>query len=61
MTSFAEKTTVSPVKDTVERPQPDAYNYQDQEKFEFDFNSHIHLVLKALDFEAAQLQAVPNL
>lgn len=60
MTTFAEKTTVSPANDSVVRPQPDAYIYQDEEKTEFDFDSHFHLVLKALDFEQAQLQAARN-
>ena len=58
MTTFAEKTVVSPVQDTAERPQPDTFNYQDQKSLEFDFDSHFHLILKALDFEQAQLQVV---
>lgn len=56
MTTFAEKAVISSVPDTKEASQADAYEYTQTKEKEWDFESHIHLILKALDFERPQLK-----
>ena len=51
MTTFAEKAVVRSVSDTKETTQADAYEYTQPKEKEWDFESHIHLILKVLDFE----------
>ncbi|MCB9231754.1 MAG: hypothetical protein H6581_08825 [Bacteroidia bacterium] len=58
MTTFAENIIVSSVTDGAEISKPDAFEYQNVQEKEYDFDSHIHLIMKALDYEQAQIQAI---